>query len=379
MTSDALKHPAWKRLLDACDHLVALAREREEKGRPAGEEVDPLPAARAAALTAASDPTLDTLFDAKASGTPAIADPNDRLVLALLAQRYVASKSPAWPVRELVAVLADSTIDRLEWGHRILQSKAFEPNGPAVLEPSPDNSEFWEAQLRLSSTGLHRASLGGPTLVDAMFEKVRSEGELLARLHELTYLYERRAERVFDREGKSSNPPRPTTGNQEEREELRRDALELSLSDLLDEDPELPFRSPLLEIVWKYRLSYEEFYIVGFLLLSEVIDGDAWQSSARTLCLLANDETELWDLRHLLDADAPLRKHGLIVVEEMIDGRPLTAEIALSTWVMQRIAARAASTIKPDERIDFHLYLKDLGDSEAFYRRLDAEKGQDER
>jgi hypothetical protein len=376
MSSDSRTLAAWKRLLDACDLLAAALRAREERG--SGLPDDGASDRRAAALDAARAEELDAAFAAAVPGDAGLADPSDRLIVALLVQRHVASKSSSSGVRELLALLADSTFERLEWAARFRADSALARSGLVAIDPEREGSDPLDASCRLSSEGVRRLLLGSAASAEEPREKIADEGELLARLQELTGLYERRASRLFERGDKAPSSPAPESEKLDEKDEARIEALELCFEDLLAESATLPFRSTLLELARKLRLSFEETFLVGYLLLSELIDGDPWQSGARSLCLLADSEAALWDLRRLLDADAPLRKHGVVVLEELIDGRPLSADIGLSTWVVQRLTADAESTIQPDERIDFHLYLKDLGDSESFFRRLDAEKGREE-
>ncbi|MBK9386651.1 MAG: hypothetical protein IPN34_17700 [Planctomycetes bacterium] len=376
MSSDSRTLAAWKRLLDACDLLAAALRAREERGGGAAE--DGASERRAAALDAARAEELDAAFAPVDSGDVGLADASDRLIVALLVQRHVASKSPSAGVRELLGLLADSTFERLEWTARFRADRPLARSGLVAIDPEREGADPLDASCRLSGDGIRRLLLGSAAAAEDKSEKIADEGELLARLQELTGLYERRASRLFERNDKSPSPAGPESEKLDEKDEARIDALELCFEDLLAESAALPFRSPLLELARKLRLNFEETFLVGYLLLSELIDGDPWQSAARSLCLLADSEVALWDLRRLLEADAPLRKHGLIVLEELIDGRPLSADIGLSTWLVQRLTADAESTIQPDERIDFHLYLKDLGDSESFFRRLDAEKGREE-
>ncbi|MBL8899773.1 MAG: hypothetical protein JNM84_19235 [Planctomycetes bacterium] len=376
MSSDSRTLAAWKRLLDSCDLLVAALRERDEKGRGVAE--DGTAERRAAALEAARAPELDAAFASADLAELGLSEAADRLVVALLVQRHVAAKASSSGVRELLAVLTDSTFERLEWAARFRPDSALALSGLVAIEPERDGSDPLDASCRLSSDGVQRLLLGSAASAEEARPRVASEGDLLARLLELSVLYERRATRLFERDEKPPGPSAPDAEKLDEKDEARIDALEMALEDLLAESTELPFRSTLLELARKFRLTYEETYLVGNLLLNELISGDPWQSAARTLCLLADSEAALWDLRHLLDADAPLRKHGLVVLEELIDGRPFSADIGLSTWVVQRLMADAESTIQPDERIDFHMYLKDLGDSESFFRRLDAEKGREE-
>lgn len=376
MSSDSRTLAAWKRLLDACDLLAAAVRAREERG--GGGTEDGAAERRAAALEAASSADLDAAFAPAAPAETGLAEAADRLIVALLVQRHVAAKSSSSGVRELLGLLADSTFERLEWAARFRADRALSSSGLVAIDPEREGGDLLDASCRLSSEGVRRLLLGSATTADDARDAIRDEGDLLARLQELTGLYERRASRLFERGDKPPSSAAPESDKLDEKDEARIEALELAFEDLLAESTDLPFRSPLLELARKLRLSFEETYLVGYLLLSELIDGDPWQSAARSLCLLADSEAALWDLRRLLDADAPLRKHGLLVLEELIDGRPLSADIGLSTWIVQRLTADAESTIQPDERIDFHLYLKDLGDSESFFRRLDAEKGREE-
>lgn len=393
MTVDARKLAAWKTLLDACDDLAAGTLALGERGTASSpvERTDaapPIPEAREAApatrasielrqrgLDAARDGALDESFRGASTGRTAVKDPQDRLLLALLVQQQLSGKQSSMRVRDLLALVADSSFERLNWLARLQPNGALAHSEFVAIDLEEDDSDDpLEASVRLSRQGFERFVLQQSEAPESAADKIENEGQLLARLHELGALYERRASRIFENDEKGPMPP----SKAEDREIDRMEALEVLLADLFAEQEPLPFRSNFLDAVRKFRLSFDEAFVVGFLLLEELIDGDPWQQGAHVLRLLADSEGDLWDLRRVLEPDAPLRRHGLIVLEEMIDGRPLTADIALSTWLAQRLTADAEQVIPSDERIDFHLYLKDLGDSESFFRRLDTNRGAEE-
>jgi len=69
---------------------------------------------------------------------------------------------------------------------------------------------------------------------------------------------------------------------------------------------------------------------------------------------------------------AGLRRHEILVVEPFVEGRDLTGEAHLADWVVNELLdlGRTGKAIASDERLDWHLYLKRLEDSNGFYRDL---------
>ena len=58
----------------------------------------------------------------------------------------------------------------------------------------------------------------------------------------------------------------------------------------------------------------------------------------------------------------------------MLENRELTAEVHLSDWAVNYLfgSGSVEPTIQVDERLDWHLYLKNLEDTGAFFRDMDA-------
>ena len=64
----------------------------------------------------------------------------------------------------------------------------------------------------------------------------------------------------------------------------------------------------------------------------------------------------------------------IIHLEPMLENRELTAEVHLSDWAVNYLFGNGCreTRIQADERLDWHLYLKNLEDTGTFFRDLDA-------
>jgi hypothetical protein len=62
----------------------------------------------------------------------------------------------------------------------------------------------------------------------------------------------------------------------------------------------------------------------------------------------------------------------LIEIEPLLEGRELTGEVHLNDWVVNDLLGipPAEEPIQAEERLDWHLYLRNLEDSAGFYRDM---------
>ena len=114
--------------------------------------------------------------------------------------------------------------------------------------------------------------------------------------------------------------------------------------------------------------------MVIHLLFKELYEGVAYADAAALINLVSCDEADLIRNRRLVLPNSTLVAHEIIQLEPMIEKRELTAEVHLSDWAVNYMfgAPMIDPRIHPDERLDWHLYLKNLDDTGAFFRDLEA-------
>jgi hypothetical protein len=91
--------------------------------------------------------------------------------------------------------------------------------------------------------------------------------------------------------------------------------------------------------------------------------------------MVSDGPEELLRKRSLLAPGSRLRRAGLIEIEDSVDDRELTGEVLLARWAASQILGEETggvgeTPIGPDTRLEFHEYLKGLGDSDQFFRDL---------
>jgi hypothetical protein len=131
---------------------------------------------------------------------------------------------------------------------------------------------------------------------------------------------------------------------------------------------------PAVRFQWEFGLDEEAMVLVVHLLFQELYDGDAFADAVELMRMVSRDERDLIRKRHLITAGSPLIEHEILVVEDMIEGRPMTAEAHLASWVVNRVLGDevVGDKIGSDERLDFHLYLHKLDSARTFFRDLEG-------
>ena len=85
-------------------------------------------------------------------------------------------------------------------------------------------------------------------------------------------------------------------------------------------------------------------------------------------------EEDLVRKRLFFSPKKALVRQNLIQLEEMVNGKELTAEACIPNWVVEKILSgvdERGSNFDADTRLDFHNYLKNLESSEDFLDDLE--------
>jgi len=124
----------------------------------------------------------------------------------------------------------------------------------------------------------------------------------------------------------------------------------------------------------QHDLSEQETIIVIHLLFKELYEGIAYADAAELVRLVSTSDADLIQNRRLVNATAPLVAREIIELEPMLENRELTAEVHLSDWAVNYLfGSNVGDTgIQVDERLDWHLYLKNMEDTGTFFRDMDA-------
>ncbi|MFO0980555.1 MAG: hypothetical protein U1E76_02220 [Planctomycetota bacterium] len=92
------------------------------------------------------------------------------------------------------------------------------------------------------------------------------------------------------------------------------------------------------------------------------------------LKLVARSEEDLVKRRKLFGPRSPLIRHGLVLLEEMVQEKPLTAEVTMPAWVAEKLlAGNQNGRIDADSRIQFHKYLNRLDSSQTFFEDMESQ------
>ena len=298
-------------------------------------------------------------------------------VLSTLLDRQLRAEDPAIEGRLLLSTIYDSPFEVLAGIELLHDSSPLRQSRMMVLdddEECPD--DLLEARFRLSDEALtaFREEAGGGIPEDLRRRSGEPYGhnrELLVDLRILHNLYRTRSERVFhlDRWDRVHN----TTASPGRGLSRRIEAMWAAVRRRLDVSPEAQ-QFPTVRFVQQHSLSDAETMIVVHLFFKELYEGNAYADAADLLRLVSVDEPDLMRNRRLLLPTGRLSTAEIIRNEPMLEGRELTGEVHLSDWAVNYLfgALPNDARIDTDERLDWHLYLKNLNDTGAFYRDLDA-------
>ncbi len=297
-------------------------------------------------------------------------------VLAVLLQRHLRSEDPACEGRLILASVYESSFEVLAGAVLLNESSPLRLSGLVILEDDEERSDDpLEARYHLSDEALdafREEAVGNvPEDLRRTAGGYANSREFLVDLRILHNLYRLRSERVFnqDRWDRVHSTPRdPGTGLGKRIESFWR-----RIRSKLDNSPSAA-EFPVVRFMGEYDLSEEETIIVIHLLFKELYEGIAYADAAELIKLVSASEPEMIRNRRLMLKAATLPSREIIQLEPMIENRELTSEVHLTDWAVNYMFGSTApeSRIHPDERLDWHLYLKNLTDTGTFFRDLEA-------
>ena len=298
-------------------------------------------------------------------------------LLAILLQATMHSEDPAVEGRLLLGNLFKTSFDVLAGMDLLHESGRLRASGLVVLvDDDVEPGDLLEARFQLSEDALEafREEISGLVPEDLRQRKPGPychNREFLVDLRILHNLYKHRSERVFhtDRWDRlNRGTPEPGRGMNKRIEgfwaKMRQ---RLSRSERAKQFPSLRFFR-------EYALSETEMIMVIHLLFKELYEGIAYADAADLLRLISKGEDDLIRNRRLVGAGGTLIDREILQVEAMLEGRELTGEVHLSDWVVNLLFGAPATEprIRPDERLEWHLYLKNLEDTKAFFRDMES-------
>ncbi len=369
---------ALRRLLELCEDLdrlrtriddPALRREQRVRLRRTSQrKADTL--TRDLASYRFRGPLGQTLREHKLDAT------HFRLIATLL-NRHLRSEEPALEGRLLLGSVFESSFEILTGLDLLHEASALRASGLVVLDDDEDPrpSDLLEARFRLSDEALawFRAEVTGQLPADgirAPQQGYASNRDYLIDLKLLHNLYALRSERLFapDRwtrvHREISQPGRWLT------QRIRR--LSQQIQTRLEQSAEA-HEFPAVRFKLENGLSDEELVIVLHLLFREVYEGIPHADTVELVRLISGDEADLLRNRRLMQPAGRLRSLEIVVVEPFLNNRELTGEVHLNDWVVNQLLGSAPDekAIDHDERLNWHIYLKQLDGTERFFRDLE--------
>lgn len=297
-------------------------------------------------------------------------------LLAILLQATMHAEDPAVEGRLLLGSLFRTSFEVLSGMDLLHESSRLRASGLVILaDDEEEPADLLEARFRLSEDALDsfRQEISGLVPEDLRRRRVgpyHHNREFLIDLRILHNLYKHRSERVFHVERwdrLNLGCPEPGIVNRRIQGFWGRMRQRLTRSEGARQFPSLRFFR-------EYGLSEEEMIVVVHLLFKELYEGIAYADTADLLRLISKGEDDLIRNRRLLVAGATLIEREIIQVEPILEGRELTGEVHLSDWVVNLLlgAPTTEPRIRPDERLEWHLYLKNLEDTKAFFKDMES-------
>jgi len=305
--------------------------------------------------------------------------PHHFLVLAHLLHRHLRAEESAVPGRVLLSAVFDTSFAVLTGLDLLRVESPLRASGLIrVDDDEEDVDDLLEARFRISEDAVvaFRDEVVGFVPEDlrrGSADRYHGNRDVLIDLRILHNLYKERSERVFhsDRWDRLHctplSPGRGLTRRIEAMWRRVRRRLELG-GDVV--------HFPAVRFMVDNMLGEREMVIVVHLLFKELYEGNAHADAAELIRLISADEGELIDSRRFVAPTGVLVRREIIEIEPMLEGRELTGEVHLADWVVNSMFGPPANLperqIAADEKLEWHMYLKALDESDRFFRDLDA-------
>jgi hypothetical protein len=116
--------------------------------------------------------------------------------------------------------------------------------------------------------------------------------------------------------------------------------------------------------------------ILVTLLFQEITEGNAYLNAVDLVRLTSQNEEDMVKKRRFFAPDKTLIKQRIVQLEEIVNGKELTAEVCLPNWAVERLLSGSKEDDTPridaDARLDFHKYLNNLDSSDDFFDDIDS-------
>ncbi|HET6204021.1 MAG TPA: hypothetical protein VFI25_14620 [Planctomycetota bacterium] len=373
MTPTTRPDPAWKGILDLCDEIGALKR-RMGEGHASREALTRL---REEAQRRAAD-LRRTLADSR---QPSVfvdlsrrhgLTPEDLAVLAHLLTRFTSPGRGDVAGRDLLDLLCSSTFEKLAAMRLLRPEGALRKGGMVIATFRPRGGQDpLDVRFRLSDRIARRFTGGAPRSGSRAPSRgvYPDEHEYLLDLRDIAALHRERASLLFEGGGGEG-----TLADSDLRAvRLRIAQAWRGLERRLRATPEAPrFRFEILRR--EFSLEDDEVLIVVALLFQECFEADPFVPVVDLVKMVSDGEADVLRKRILFHREGRLLAKAIATLEDPIAEKDVSAVACLGNWVVERILGDRGreQSIPADERIDFHLYLRDLKSSSRFFRDLDG-------
>lgn len=364
-------HPGtiWKTILGLYDELLAL-RTKTDSAASSQAEI----ASKRAELRAFLEKETLSGSLSEVPGDQKI-NIDEAEFLVVLLRQYVDSATPWLTGRELLDRVSGDSFTKLGLISVLSSNSTLRTAGIVVTERPKNGHDPLDLRFRLAdpvaqffydpgSEEKPKAKKAARTA-----QPYRSNREYLLDLRALAEFCRRRAHAIFgppDPEGQ-----KPTRGDRRRIDRKIRNIARHIEQDLLATPS--PERLPMVGFQKELALTAEETLVVIDLLFAELFEGEPSLEVVELLQMMSRDEEDLLRRRKMFGPESVLISRGIISKREVHDDeREAPARMVLADWVKDRILGEdlVGRDIAPDERIDFHLYLRDLDSSARFYRDL---------
>lgn len=356
-----------KRILDLSDRLGHLRRKVRD-GAPELTSKDLNQEIRSIAGTVVSiglPGTLGRLEQEHRFG------PQDVMVLLVLLNRRIEPGDSSLTGREILATLFPSTFGILAGASLLAPDAALRTSG--AVEAVEEEDDLLETRFGLSDSVFRAVEMDvNPRAASARIVRpYRNHFEHLAELARLSSLLLRRSLARFDMDPYGAR----LFDEQESPAQLDRRVRALSrrIRERLASTPDAE-RFPLVALTTKLDLAEDEQLVLIALLVQECYYGNPGLEAVEVLKMISGTPEQLLRKRSILSPEGRLLKNGLVEIDNPPDEKDVTADLFLPDWVSNLLLGEtkdgAPGPIGTDTRIEFHQYLKDLTDSDRFFRDL---------
>lgn len=356
-----------QRLLDLCDEIRVLRRRTMDSALEA-DVITRLKRRSKAKWKRLATELAGQPFRGSLRALLAGLDAQHFVLIATLLRRYLRAQAACIEGRALLATVFDSSYELLSGLELLLPEAPLRANGIIVIEDGLEEDQgdeaLLDARFRLSDAAvdafLEELGFKNGRSPERRLRAYAKQEEYLVDLKILHNLYRARSKRLFSSDtwwrlrGQASDRSQKAV----DRQILR----QLRLIERRLERSPASLRFPLRQFQLEHGLDLDETLVVLHLLFLEMLEGNPYADVVSLIQLVSGSEEALLSKRDLFAPRGKLRRLEIVELDQMLEGRELTSECHLATWVLDRIlgARGGEGPIDADEKLEFHLYLKKL-------------------